>query len=180
MLNTFTDVLEFCVLKDFRIFQEILPKVDGCLLRRCHEHSKWSKAKVYVFADSVLCVGKTEQNPGAADAKWTGQVADLKRYSSYRDAVGLDGKAIEFEWQTFPVYNIDYSQGNAEGLGEEEHRSGELQRPDHLYFNVQRHRVEKEWWDLNLERRESQELLNQDSARTLDISGSRFGKEMVR
>ena len=33
------DVPEFCVLIDFRILQEILPKVDGCLHRRCHEHS---------------------------------------------------------------------------------------------------------------------------------------------
>ena len=32
---------------------------------------KWAKAKVCVYEDSVLCVGKREQNPGAADAKWT-------------------------------------------------------------------------------------------------------------
>ena len=62
---------------------------------------KWAKAKVCVYADSVLCVGKIEQNPGAADAKWTGQIEDLKRYPSYQDAVGLDGEAIEFEWTNF-------------------------------------------------------------------------------
>ena len=32
------------------------------------------KAKVCVYADSVLCVAKLEQNPGVADEKWTGQV----------------------------------------------------------------------------------------------------------
>ena len=32
---------------------------------------KWAKAKVCVYADSVLCVCKMEQNPGASDAKWT-------------------------------------------------------------------------------------------------------------
>ena len=42
----------------------------------------WAKAKVCVYADSVQRVGKIEQNPGAADAKWTGQIEDLKRYPS--------------------------------------------------------------------------------------------------
>ena len=62
---------------------------------------KWAKAKVYIYTYSVLCVSKMEQNPGAADAKWTGQIEDLKRYPSYQDAVGLDGEAIEFEWNIF-------------------------------------------------------------------------------
>ena len=62
------------------------------------------KAKVCVHADSVLCAGKIEHNPGAADAKWTGQVEDLKRFPSYQDAVGLDGEAIEFEWKKFPIF----------------------------------------------------------------------------
>ena len=65
---------------------------------------KWAKTNVCVHADSVQCVGKIEQNPGAADAKWTGQVEDLKRYPSYQNAVGLDGEAIEFEWKNFPGF----------------------------------------------------------------------------
>ena len=44
---------------------------------------KWAKAKVCVYADSVLCVGKIEQNPGAAGAKWTGQIEDLKPRRSW-------------------------------------------------------------------------------------------------
>ena len=67
---------------------------------------KWTKAKVCVYADSVPCVGEIEQNPGAADAKWTGQIEDLKRYPSYQDAVGLDGEAIEFEWTISKVKEI--------------------------------------------------------------------------
>ena len=66
---------------------------------------KWATAKVCVYADSVLCVGKKEQNPGVADEKWTGQVEDLKRYPSYQDAVGIDGEATEFEWKKFPGFN---------------------------------------------------------------------------
>ena len=58
-----------------------------------------------VYADSVLCVGKVEQEPGVARAKWAGQMEDFKRYPSYRDAVGLDGEAIEFEWKHFPGFS---------------------------------------------------------------------------
>ena len=52
-------------------------------------------------------VGTIEQNPGAADAKWTGTIFfDLKRYPSYKDAVGLDGEAIELEWKIRPRVTI--------------------------------------------------------------------------
>ena len=95
---------------------------------------KWAKAKVCVYADSVLCVAKIEQNPGAGVAKWTGQIEDFKRYPSYQDAVGLDGeRSNRIRLEIFPrIYNIDYSQGDPDGLVEEEHRAGELQGPDHL------------------------------------------------
>ena len=59
------------------------------------------EGKVCVYADSVLCVGRIEQAPGAAD---TGQIEDLKRCPSYRDAVGLDGEAIDFEVKNFPGF----------------------------------------------------------------------------
>ena len=61
----------------------------------------------------------------AADAKWTGQNEDLMRYPSYRDAVGLDGGAIEFERKNFPGFTTLTT-------GKKEHRAGEFQRPDHL------------------------------------------------
>ena len=38
-----------------------------------------------------------EYEPRAAEERWKGQIEDLKKYSSYQDAVGLDGEAIEFE-----------------------------------------------------------------------------------
>ena len=58
---------------------------------------KWAKAKVCVYADSVLCVGQVKDISGATE-RWNGQVEDLKMDSSYRDAVGLDGEPIEIEW----------------------------------------------------------------------------------
>ena len=57
------------------------------------------KAKVCVYADSVLCLDKVEQDPGAAYANWTRQIEDLKRYPSYQGAVVLHGEPIEFEWK---------------------------------------------------------------------------------
>ena len=56
---------------------------------------KWAKAKVCVHADSLLCVGQMKDSPGAIK-RWKGQVEGLRFFSSYHDAVGIDGEAIEF------------------------------------------------------------------------------------
>ena len=33
------------------------------------------------------------------------QVEGLRLYSSYQDAVGIDGEAIDFEWKNFPGFS---------------------------------------------------------------------------
>ena len=45
-----------------------------------------------------------EHGPGAAERRWKGQVEDLRMYSSFQDAVRIDGEAIEFEWKNFPEF----------------------------------------------------------------------------
>ena len=88
---------------------------------------KWAKAKVCVYADSVLCVGRMEQGPGAADRRWEGQVEDLRVYSSYQDAVGIDGEEVELSGANFPgFFDIVYSSRNPGRLGGEEHPTREL------------------------------------------------------
>ena len=62
---------------------------------------EWAKAKVCVYADSVVCWTQMKDTPGATE-RWKGQVEDLKKYSSYQNAVGLDGEPIEFELKMFP------------------------------------------------------------------------------
>ena len=57
---------------------------------------KWAMTEVRVYADSVLCVGQMKDTPEAAE-RWKGQVEGLRLYSSYQDAVGLDGEAIELQ-----------------------------------------------------------------------------------
>ena len=50
---------------------------------------KWAEAYVCVYADSVLRIGQVKDFSGAVQ-RWEGQVEDLRMYSSYRDAVGID------------------------------------------------------------------------------------------
>ena len=65
---------------------------------------KWTKAKVLVFADSVLCPGQMNESK-EAKARWEGQVEGLRVYPSYQEAVGIDGDAFEFEWNSFPGFS---------------------------------------------------------------------------
>ena len=55
--------------------------------------AKRAKAKVCVYADSVLCVGQVKDTPEATE-RWKGQVEGLKMYSSYQDAVDLTEKQL--------------------------------------------------------------------------------------
>ena len=68
------------------------------------EATKFAKAKACVYVDSVLCVGRMEQEPGATE-RWKGQVEDPKKCSSYQDAVEIDGEAIEFEEKNIPGFS---------------------------------------------------------------------------
>ena len=65
---------------------------------------KWAKAEICVYADSVLCVGQMKDTPKAVE-RWKEQVEGLSLYSSYQDAVGIDGEAIEFEWTIFQDFH---------------------------------------------------------------------------
>ena len=62
---------------------------------------KWTKAKVHVYTDSVLCLGKMQELSGA-NKKWTDQHREFQRCNDYRELIGIDGEPIEFEWNIFP------------------------------------------------------------------------------
>ena len=53
--------------------------------------------KVYVFSDSVLCLGKVLQHPDSNEA-WKNRVAGVRSEKSYRDCDGINGELTEFEW----------------------------------------------------------------------------------
>ena len=59
--------------------------------------------KVYVFSDSVLCLGKIFQHPDSNEA-WKNRIAGVQSGRSYRDYDGVNGEPTEFEWNIFPGF----------------------------------------------------------------------------
>ena len=59
--------------------------------------------KVYVFSDSVLCLGRVLQNPESNEA-WKNRGAGVRAERSYRDYDGMNGESTEFEWNIFPGF----------------------------------------------------------------------------
>ena len=58
------------------------------------------RTKVYVFSDSVLCLGKVLQHPESNEA-WKNRVVGIRSERSYRDYDAINGESIEFEWNIF-------------------------------------------------------------------------------
>ena len=61
------------------------------------------RTKVHVFSDSVLCLGKMNENPRANTA-WEERLAWFKDSPEYRTLDRIDGEPIEFEWNIFPGF----------------------------------------------------------------------------
>ena len=60
-----------------------------------------SHAKVYVFSDSVLCLGKMNENPQSYTI-WEDKLTWFKSSPQYRASDTIDGEPMEFEWNIFP------------------------------------------------------------------------------
>ena len=61
------------------------------------------RTKVYVFSDSVLCLGKVLQHPESNES-WKNRVAGIRSEKSYRDYDAINGESTEFEWNIFPGF----------------------------------------------------------------------------
>ena len=59
------------------------------------------RTKVYVFSDSVLCLGKIHQNPESNRA-WEEILGWITSSQIYRNFDRIDGEPMEFEWNIFP------------------------------------------------------------------------------
>ena len=59
--------------------------------------------KVYVFSDSVLCLGRILQHPDSNEA-WKNRIAGVQSGRSYRDYDGINGESTEFVWNIFPGF----------------------------------------------------------------------------
>ena len=64
---------------------------------------QWTKAKVCVYSDSVLCLGKMNESKDAI-IRCEGQVEGFKMSPSYTELLRIDGEALEFEWNIFPQF----------------------------------------------------------------------------
>ena len=62
-----------------------------------------SRAKVYVFSDSVLCLGKMSENP-LSNIVWEDKLTWFKSSSQYRALDTIDGEPMELEWNIFPGF----------------------------------------------------------------------------
>ena len=61
------------------------------------------RAKVYVFSDSVLCLGRIHQHPESNKA-WKRRIEWNMTDQSYRHYDGINGEPTEFEWNIFPGF----------------------------------------------------------------------------
>ena len=61
------------------------------------------RAKVYVFSDSALCLGRVHQHPKSNEA-WKDRKGWITTDQSYRDYDGISGGPTEFEWNIFPGF----------------------------------------------------------------------------
>ena len=61
------------------------------------------RAKVYVFSDSVLCLGRVHQYPKYNEA-WKDRIEWITTDQSSRDYDAISGEPTEFEWNIFPGF----------------------------------------------------------------------------
>ena len=75
------------------------------------------RTKVYVFSDSVLCLGKIFENTQSNDA-WEQRLGCLKTSQNYRNFDRIDGEPMDFEWNIFPGFNNEEVKSLLLRLGE--------------------------------------------------------------
>ena len=73
------------------------------------------RAKVYVFSDSVLCLGKIHQHPKANES-WKDRIEWITTSQSCRDYDGINGEPTEFEWNIFPGFDTLQLYGKVKDL----------------------------------------------------------------
>ena len=94
-----------------------------------------SHAKVYVFSDSVLCLGKVYQNP-TSNTVWEEQLSWFKDSPQYRTLDTIDGEPMEFEWKIFRIHHIAARQQSPR-VQDQNGRPITIQRTNYLHVDVQ-------------------------------------------
>ena len=97
------------------------------------------RTSVYIFSDSVLCLGKIHQDPESNEA-WKKRIEGITTDQSYRDYDGINGEPTEFEWNIFPGFTTLQLCGKVTDLLRQLGRNTRnFHRKNSLYVNVHRH-----------------------------------------
>ena len=96
------------------------------------------RAKIYVFSDSVLCLGKIHQNPDSNEA-WKKRIEWITTSQSYRDSDGISGEPTEFEWNIFPGFDTLQLYGKVKDLLSIRRNTRKFHRKNSFCVDVQRH-----------------------------------------
>ena len=96
------------------------------------------RAKVYVFSDSVLCLGKVLQHPESNET-WKKRTEWITTDKSYRDYDGINGEPTEFEWNIFPGFTTLQLCGTVTDLLSRWRNTKNFHRNNFIYVDVQRH-----------------------------------------
>ena len=97
------------------------------------------RTNVYVFSDSVLCLGKIHQNTQSNTA-WEDRLAWFKSSQEYRDLDRIDGEPMEFDWNILPGFTtLQLCHKSPRVTVKIERNTTEIHWTDHLHVDVQRH-----------------------------------------
>ena len=95
-----------------------------------------SHAKVYVFSDSVSCLGKVNQNP-TSNTVWERQLGWFKDSSQYRTLDTIDGEPMELAWNIFPASTALELVRVVQKVHEQNGRTRSIPRTNYLHVDVQ-------------------------------------------
>ena len=109
-----------------------------CLVGDEHVFSL-QRTKVYVFSDSVLCLGKMNENPQSNHA-WEDSLKWFKSSPEYRPLDGIDGEPNGTRVEHLPrIHHIAAQPQSPRVTVEIERNTREIYWTDHLHVDVQRH-----------------------------------------
>ena len=95
--------------------------------------------KVHVLSDSVLCLGKMNENP-RSNIAWEDRLTWFKSSPEYRALDRIDGEPMEFEWNIFPGFTtLQLWYKVQELLSRLSVDTREIYWTDRLHVDVQRH-----------------------------------------
>ena len=95
------------------------------------------RTKVYVFSDSVLCLGRIHQHP-ESNKTWKKRIEGITTEKSYRDYDGINGEPTEFEWNIFPGFTTLQLCGKVNDLPSDlGTNTRNFHRKNFIYVNVQ-------------------------------------------